>query len=271
MSKATIPPTTEFVSMIVNDEVLLKQVYPVLPEIFVNQAKDGYNKFYLDKYLVSNAQYTGLERGENSPTDYFRLTIIDPEIVDENTLQLKIQLSALINRTNGVIKLFKKEYEPPTEDETWLPGFYSPLIIFTRDDLSERDFNNLVDYAILWKAHNKDLKKGETSPFFISAKKNGGLSNKKLFFAAANEDFSMKFLMCLRKSNEGVYTIGMTDISLENVMVIGADTSQRAVEAKAEDVKLSKKKVELELPTRVAKSTTSSTSAKNLFGRGRDR
>lgn len=190
----------------------LSRTYNTMPEVFVDQVRQGYEKHYLDAAMVSDAAYSG--KG-TSTQDYFRIELRDCLITNEQ-ISFKLKFSGRMNyKTGKMTALRAGGQQQPNED--WLKGFISNRVAITPEDveaglITQEDFNLLSEYAAWWVAVVEE--KGENAPYKLYAK-------NRLWLVASNDAYKFQFQFELRNNpapgvNDIPVVLGITDIEWAN-------------------------------------------------------
>jgi len=213
----------QFIVELYNDAEL-DYVYANLPEVFIDQVREGKSKFELDKDLVSDSTYSNRARSES---DYFRIVIEDPnlsinEAGEVDAIFFKLKLSGVMNFKSGQMILATKGKTELEDDEDWIGGFRSPLLALTKEDvaaelITEAHFIALTKYAKHWQKVCDE--EGRDAMYSKSH------SRERLWLTADNEDFLFQFQMVLRTNpKDDTQAIGISEIEWSNATLIGFGT-----------------------------------------------
>jgi hypothetical protein len=195
-----------------NQEVLYS-----IPNKFIEQARNGYDSFYIDTTIMSRSAYTR----EDGSHDLFRFVLVDP-VLYENAVSVKAHISGIMDADGEMVPLTNGA--SLKKGQAYLKGFRSTPIIFTPESvtngvLSATDYESLCTYAEMWEAIT--LEDGTNAMY---TKEHG---KKRLWVVASDHSGLITFDMVERLNpSTKTPTIGISNVAWTNCHLIGVGTGQ---------------------------------------------
>ena len=130
----------------------LGKAYESIPEMFIQQARDGYSMPFINAEHVTNIRYSN-----NPNKDFFRVVIQDC-MNEANGISVKIALQGIYDAKRNMIATDRNKSRPDTtKGEAYVRNFSSQRILLTQSDidggiLSQDCFEQLKDYTNWWES-----------------------------------------------------------------------------------------------------------------------
>jgi hypothetical protein len=205
----------QFISELYQDPEM-QTVLLTIPEVFIEQAREGYDSFFIDTELMSRSQYTR-ETGE---CDLFRVVLEDPILYANGAVAVKLRLNGIIDADGNMVP--HKAGATLQPGQSRLSGFRSTPVVFDNNSVADgvitaQDLEVLQAYAEMWEQEVEDF--GESTMYTTEK------ANKRLWLVATNADGLVTFDMTLRlnpKTKKPV--IGIQNVLWDNCAFIGVGT-----------------------------------------------
>lgn len=194
----------------------LAKAYESIPEMFIQQAREGFSMAYINAEHVTNIRYS------NTPnSDFFRVVIQDC-LNEANGISFKVSLQGIHDAKRNMIATDRNKSKPNiAAGEGYVRNFSSQRILLTQSDidagiLTADCFEQLKDYTNWWESISE---KGPNMQYNAKL----GYSKIRRYLVAKNEAYFIGFQMEVRTSQQEnrsqLYTIGIKDIQWSNVFV----------------------------------------------------
>lgn len=195
----------------------LAKAYETIPEMFIQQARDGFSMPFINAEHVTNIRYS------NTPNkDFFRVVIQDC-MNEANGISFKIALQGIHDAKRNMIATDRNKSKPDaSKGEAYVRNFSSQRILLTQSDidngiLTANCFEELKGYTDWWEGITSKV--GPNKQYDAKL----GYSKIRRYLVAKNEAYFIGFQMEVRTNQQEnrnqLYTIGIKDIQWSNVFV----------------------------------------------------
>jgi hypothetical protein len=211
----TASAAEQFIADLYSDSALQEALYSI-PELFINQAREGYDKFFVDTTAMSRRAYMR----EDGSCDLFRVVLEDPILYDNSTVSVKVRFSGIMDGNGEMVPHRAGATLQPGQKR--LGGFRSTPVVFSPASveeglISQADLDTLVAYAEMWEDMIADF--GESAMYTTER------ANKRLWIVADNADGLVTFDMTLRQNpSTKKPVIGIENVAWDNCSFIGVGT-----------------------------------------------
>lgn len=194
------------------------KAYNSIPDMFIEQARQGYDMAFLNASHVSNARYaSGVDN------DLFRVVIQDPRS-EADGISCKIVLQGFHDSNMNMIASTRVKSRPDkAKGEGYVRNFSSQLIGLSQRSvdagtLTQDEYNDLLEYTTWWEGVQREH--GQNAPYY----KDLGFSRIRRYLVAKNSAFFIGFQLEERantsdRPTDMPITIGTHSIVWSNVFI----------------------------------------------------